>query len=63
MVPDHPLNVQIFDFDAPVLIDQFARLFEMKIASLPFHLQMLLPNQPTAFFLPLLPLTRRETLL
>jgi hypothetical protein len=35
MVPDHPLNVQIFDFDALVLIDQFARLFEMKIASLP----------------------------
>jgi putative transposase len=50
MVPDHPLNVQIFDFDALVLIDQFARLFEMKIASLPFHFQMLLP-QPAYGFL------------
>jgi hypothetical protein len=29
MVPDHPLNVQIFDFDALVLIDRFARLFDL----------------------------------
>jgi len=35
MILDHPTDVQIFNRDALVLIDQFSRLFEMKIASLP----------------------------
>jgi hypothetical protein len=50
MVPDHSPDGQIFDFDALVLIDQLSRFFEMKIASLPFHLQMLL-RQPLNRFL------------
>ena len=32
MVPDHSLDVQIFDFDALVLSDQLSRFFEMKVA-------------------------------
>jgi hypothetical protein len=49
MVPDHPLDVQIFHFDALVLIDQLSRFFEMKIASLTFHLQTLLLKQSNRF--------------
>ena len=56
MVPDHSLNVQIFDFDALVPIDRFARLFEMKIASLPFDLQMLLRQQANRLLSPFAPL-------
>jgi hypothetical protein len=52
MVLDHPPDVQIFDFDALVLIDQLSRLFEMKIASLPFDLQMLLLKQSNRLLSP-----------
>ena len=46
MVLDHSTDVQIFHFDALVLIYQLYCLFEMKISSLPLHLQMLLPQPP-----------------
>jgi hypothetical protein len=49
MVFDHPLDVQIFDFDALILGDQLSRLFEMKVASLSFHFQMLLRQQTNRF--------------
>jgi hypothetical protein len=56
MVFDHSPDVQILDFDALVLIDQLSRLFEMKIAPLPFHLQMLLPKPPNRFLSSFAPL-------
>jgi len=49
MVFDHPLDIQIFDLDALVLQDQFSRLFEMKVASLPSDLQMFLRQQANRF--------------
>ena len=49
MVLDHPLDVQIFDFHALVLIDQLSRLFDMKVAPLPLHFQMFLPQQSPRF--------------
>jgi hypothetical protein len=52
MVLDHSLDVQIFDFDALVLIDQLLRFFEVKIAPLSFHLQVLLLKQPHRFLSP-----------
>ncbi len=42
MALDHSLEVQIFYFDALVLIDQLPHLFEMEVPSLLFDLQMLL---------------------
>jgi len=52
MILDHPTDVQIFDFDALVLIDQLSRLFEMKIASLSLDLQMLLRQQSNRLLSP-----------
>jgi hypothetical protein len=52
MVPDHSLDIQIFDFDALVLSDQFSRFLEMKISSLTFHLQMLLRQHRRRFLSP-----------
>jgi hypothetical protein len=52
MVLDHTPDVQIFDFDALVLRDQLSRLFEMKIASLSFDLQVLLLKQANRFLSP-----------
>jgi hypothetical protein len=46
----HSLDVQIFYFDALVLLDQLSSFFEMKISPLSFHLQMLL-RQPDYGFL------------
>jgi hypothetical protein len=56
MVLDHSPDVQIFHFDALVPFDQLASLFEMKIAPLPFHLQMLLPQPPHRFLSTFAPL-------
>lgn len=62
MVFDHPLDVQIFDFDALLLIDQLSRFLEMKIAPLSFHFQKcFFANTQTAFFRPLHLLIRRDT--
>jgi hypothetical protein len=50
MVLDHVLDLQIFDFDALVSIDELLRLFEMNIPPLSLDSQMLSGQQPNLSF-------------
>src|SRR5262249_30080648 len=52
VVSDHPLDIQILDPDALICLDGLSRLFEMKVASLSFDLQMLLRQQANRLLSP-----------
>jgi hypothetical protein len=49
MVLDHPLDIQIFEFDDTIFSSKFVRLFEMMIPPLPSHVLMLAGQQANRF--------------